>query len=492
MTRLIVSLALLALLTACTDSNNNNSGESLLPISNPTVEDPPDEGIFFLLANTFNLSEVGYEAQEYFLSGTAASFTNLSELTTDGMWEVEAAEEADYITRIVVHRPIDPAAFSGTAVVEWLNVTSGFDIPPSWGAGHVELYRSGHVWVGVSAQLVGIEGREDGLAPLYLKAVNPARYDGLSHPGDSFAFDIFSQVSAALHDPQGIDPLSGLEPQYLIAVGQSQSASFLTTYINAIQPLYNPYDGYIVHSRGGGAGPLSQPPQADLPAPDGLRIRTDINVPVITFQTETDVTGLNYVIARQDDGENFRLWEVAGTAHSDVYTIVNGRADADGGAQYAAVVEISELPGFISCNQPFNAGPMHYVFNKAIRDMDNWIRTGEAPPSAPRLDLNDDQSDYLKDDLGNSVGGIRTPYVDAPSAIFSGVGNTGDEFCFLLGSTFLFGADQMASLYVDAGGFTAAVTEAANAAVDAGFLLQIDAAAIIAWAPLQWGQQVGD
>jgi hypothetical protein len=344
----------------------------------------------------------------------------------------------------------------------------------------------------VSAQLVGIEGREDGLAPLYLKAVNPARYDGLSHPGDSFAFDIFSQVSAALHDPQGIDPLSGLEPQYLIAVGQSQSASFLTTYINAIQPLYNPYDGYIVHSRGGGAGPLSQPPQADLPAPDGLRIRTDINVPVITFQTETDVTGLNYVIARQDDGENFRLWEVAGTAHSDVYTIVNGRADADGGAQYAAVVEISELPGFISCNQPFNAGPMHYVFNKAIRDMDNWIRTGEAPPSAPRLDLNDDQSDYLKDDLGNSVGGIRTPYVDAPSAIFSGVGNTGDELCFLLGSTFLFGADQMASLYVDAGGFTAAVTEAANAAVDAGFLLQIDAAAIIAWAPLQWGQQVGD
>jgi hypothetical protein len=135
---------------------------------------------------------------------------------------------------------------------------------------------------------------------------------------------------------------------------------------------------------------------------------------------------------------------------------------------------------------------MHYVFNTAIRRMDNWIRTGEAPPNAPRLDLNDDQSDYLKDDLGNSTGGVRTPYVDAPSAIFSGVGNTGDGFCRLFGSTFLFDADQMASLYVDADGFTAAVTEAANAAVDAGFLLQTDADAIIAWTPLQWGQQVGD
>ena len=151
MTRLILTLALLALLTACTDSNNNNSGPAFLSISTPTVEDPPDEGSFSLLANSFELSEVGYEAQEYFLSGTASSFTNLSELTTDGMWQGEAADEADYITRIVVHRPIDPSAFSGTAVVEWLNVTSGFDIPPSWGAGHVELYRSGHVWVGVSA-----------------------------------------------------------------------------------------------------------------------------------------------------------------------------------------------------------------------------------------------------------------------------------------------------------------------------------------------------
>jgi len=43
------------------------------------------------------------------------------------------------------------------------------------------------------------------------------------------------------------------------------------------------------------------------------RIRTDLSVPVLTFQTETDLPAglLGYVDARQDDSTRFRLWEVA-------------------------------------------------------------------------------------------------------------------------------------------------------------------------------------
>jgi len=496
MNKLLRVFTLLALLTACSDSGNSgNSGNSVvpaqpsfLPIANPTVEDPPEVGAISLLANSFDLADVAYEVQEYFVAGTASSFTNLSELGADGMWDVEAAEQADYKTRIVVHRPIDPADFSGTVVVEWFNVTSGFDIPPSWGAGHVELYRSGHAWVGVSAQLVGIEGQPGGI-PLYLKAVNPERYGTLNHPGDSFSYDMFSQVSELLRNPQGIDPLNGLDADFVIAMGESQSAFYLTTYINAVQPLYNPYDGYIVHSRGSSGAALSQPPQADLPVEDGTRIRTDINVPVITFQTETDIFLLGYIAARQEDNDNFRLWEVAGTAHADLYTIVTGRADATGEPQYAAVLELSELPGFVSCGLPFNSGPMHYVYNTAIRALDQWIRGGEAPASAPRLEVNDEQSDFLRDGLGNVTGGIRTPYVDAASAILSGTGNSGGGFCGLFGTTSLFSAAEMATLYVDADGFTAAVSAATETAVAAGFLLQVDADAIITWAPLQWAAQ---
>ncbi|MDX1736155.1 MAG: alpha/beta hydrolase domain-containing protein, partial [Halioglobus sp.] len=111
---------------------------------------------------------------------------------------------------------------------------------------------------------------------------------------------------------------------------------------------------------------------------------------------------------------------------------------------------------------------------------------------SPLLELNDDGSDFVYDDLGNALGGIRTPYVDAPSAVLRGERNTGGSFCGLFGTTRLFTADEMAGLYVDQAGFVAAVTEATNAAVAADFLLQEDADAIITWAPTQWEWQVGD
>ncbi len=489
-------LIILLFITACSDGGNSivppvNQEPTFLPIANPTVEDPPDSGGISLLANNFDLAVVGYEVQEYFVAGTASSFTNLSELGADGLWEVEAAEQADYKTRIVVHRPTNPADFSGTTVVEWMNVSAGFDTPPSWGAGHVELYRSGHVWVGVSAQLVGIEGQPGGF-PLYLKAANPARYESLNHPGDSFSYDMFSQISELLRNPQAIDPLNGLIPEYVMAMGESQSAFRLTTYINAVQPLYNPYDGYIVHSRGDSGAPLSQAPQASIAVANGTHIRTDINVPVITFQTETDIFVLGYIEARQEDNDHFRLWEVPGTSHADLYTIISGRDDAIGEPKFAAVAEVDSIPGFLSCELPFNAGPMHYVYNTAIRGLDQWMRTGVAPASAPRLDVSDDQTSFLLDELGNVTGGIRTSYVDAASAILSGEGQIGSGFCGLFGTTELFSAAQMASLYVDADGFTAAVSATANSAVEAGFLLPEDAAAIITWAPQQWAQQSND
>ena len=58
----------------------------------------------------------------------------------------------------MVRRPADPAAFSGTLVVEWLNVSSGADAAPDWTYLSDEIVRRGHVWVGVSAQYVGVEG----------------------------------------------------------------------------------------------------------------------------------------------------------------------------------------------------------------------------------------------------------------------------------------------------------------------------------------------
>lgn len=486
-------------LTGCSDGSDGVTAPpeppppvepDYLPIAQPEVADPPDEGDLFLLSTTFDLADVGYRQREYFLSGEASAFSNLNELGSDGAWEAEPAGTAEYRTRVVVYRPIDDSDFSGTVLVEWLNVTAGFDTGPSYGSGHVEMLRQGHVWVGVSAQRVGIEGSGTPVAPLHLKAVNPARYGTLEHPGDSFSYDMFSQAAQALREPAEVDLLEGLQVEQMIALGESQSAGRLVTYINAIHPLFNTFDGYMVHSRGDGSSPLSQEPETEIPTPESVLIREDLNVPVFNFQTETDVLLLGSINDRQPDSDRFRLWEVAGTAHGDYYSFIIGREDTGLDPRFLLVEEANGIPGFLNCARPVNAGPMAWVFGAALRALDTWVREGTPPPTEELLSVDDSGTAFLKDAQGNVLGGVRTPWVDAPVAVLSGEGQEGDRLCFLFGTTVLFDAAQMASLYVDQAGYEAAVSDALDRALDGGFLLPEDAERIRAVAPLQWQSQV--
>ena len=111
---------------------------------------------------------------------------------------------------------------------------------------------------------------------------------------------------------------------------------FLTTYINAVDPLAAVYDGFLVHSRFGPAAPLDG---ASILADGGIvtRFRPDLRVPVTNVLTETDLLGgrlPGYHPVRQPDSALLRTWEIAGAAHADNYTIAvsfidTGRAAID-------------------------------------------------------------------------------------------------------------------------------------------------------------------
>lgn len=208
-------------------------------------------GAVVLQGTAFDLASVGYTQSEYFLSGSATSYVPEEPLDSDGRWQVTPASSAPYTTRIVVNRPADPARFNGTVVVEWLNVSAGLDAAPEWIYTHNELIREGYAWVGVSAQATGAAATE---------TADPVRYADLSHPGDSYSYDIFSQAGQAVRD-SAVTILGGLRPRTVEASGESQSAFRLTTYINAIQPLVSVYDGFLVHSRRDIGAPLSQAPR---------------------------------------------------------------------------------------------------------------------------------------------------------------------------------------------------------------------------------------
>ena len=434
----------------------------------------------FVAGTSFDLASVGYEQAEYFLTGDAQAYVNGGTLRSDGRWTVRPARKAPFVTRILVYRPIDPRRFSGTAVIEWLNVSSGLDSAPGWITGHVELLREGHAWVGVSAQFLGIEGppRIPGLPLGGLKTNDPERYGALTHPGDSFSYDIFSQAGQAVRygDPS---PLGDLSLQFLIATGESQSAGRLVTYVNAIDPVDHVFDGFLIHSRGGGSPRLSQDPEPDVPTPSVVRIRTDRGVPVLTFQTESDT--IRSIPDRQRDAGRHRLWEVAGTAHADTYTLLIGWTDVGvDPSVYDVTVTSSPIPGIIDCASPINSGPQHPVLKAAIAALDRWIRRGEAPRSAPLLEVSGRSSPaYVLDELGNVEGGIRTPWVDAPVAKLSGLGQTGAMFCNLFGTTIPFDEATLDELYPDHAAYVSAVRTSAERAVRKGFLLRPDADLVI-------------
>jgi hypothetical protein len=449
-------------------------------VSVPTVQGPitGGNGRAVLGPGGIDLAAVGYQEQEYFLSGDAASYVADGPLASDGRWNVAKGTTAPYTTRVVVRRPIDPAAFDGTVFVEWLNVSGGLDASPDWTYAHVELIRSGAAWVGVSAQSVGIVGGGNSLgAALALKNADPARYAALSHPGDDYSYDMFSQAGAAVWAEPG-QVLAGLEPQRVLAIGESQSAFRLSTYVNAVAPTAGVYNGYLIHSRAAIGAPLATGTQM----PDPTLTRTDLDVPVLTFSSETDLVGdrLGYARARQPDTEVFRSWEVPGTAHADAYNLGIGDRDDGSGAADAELFAAMQVPpasvygGIITCGSPINTGPHTYVLRSAVAALDTWVRTGRAPGSMPQVELAADGS-ISRDADGNALGGIRTPQLDVPVAALSGTGQTGSSFCALFGTTAPLPAAALQAAHDTHEQFVAAWTDALTTAVDSGAVLPADA-----------------
>ena len=423
-----------------------------------------------------DLQGAGYVEHEYVASGTATSFGEAVPLTADGRWVFEPNGTAPYRTRILVRRPENPADFSGTVVVEWLNVSGGLDGSPVHTYLEEELTRQGHAWVGVSAQLIGVEGGPvivvapgaEGLAGEGLKNIDSERYGSLAHPGDGFSFDIFTQVARGL---RGGGPAMGyMEPQRLIAAGQSQSALALVTYYNGVQQFSQAYDGFLVVSRASVSLPLVGPGEyADLvggfintiPA----IMRTDLNVPVLNLQSEGDVTGLlNSSAVRQPDSNTFRLWESAGSAHADTRLL-------------------GPIADQVDCGAPVNDGPQHFIAKAALNHLDTWIRTGELPPVAPRLETSGNPPAILRDVDGIAQGGIRTPPVEVPIDVLSGIpGSNPDFLCVLLGSTIPLSSERLGELYASPAAYGQLYEDATDAVIDAGFVLEQERSALQALA----------
>ncbi len=449
------------------------------PAADMSQELTGGNGVFIGAANGLTVPD-GYVEHEYVAAGTATAYEATGSLTDDGHWTFEPSTTAAYRTRVLVERPANAADASGTVVVEWLNVSGGVDANPEYASLSEEITRQGHIWVGVSAQIIGVEGGAvlvsvpvpggDNFVGKGLKAIDPVRYGSLAHPGDGYSFDIFTQVTRALL--AGGTVLGGVKPRLVVAAGESQSAFALTTYYDGVQPLTLAFDGFFVHSRGATALPLVGPgASADLAtsitSPSHPIFRDDLDAPVIDVQAESDVTGiLDSVVVRQPDSDRFRLWETAGTSHADLHLLGSAASSID-------------------CGVPINDGPLHLIAKAAFRGLETWLRTGAVPPIAPRLSVNVTDAGaatVLRDGDGIALGGVRTPPVDVPVEVLSGApGPNSSLICLLLGSTTPLPTARLTALYPTRAAYQQQYEADAEEVINAGFVLEPDHAALTAF-----------
>jgi hypothetical protein len=398
-----------------------------------------------------DLASRGYVEREYQLSGTANTYRQEGTWTENGRWQAAVDRTGiGYTTRMIVARPNNPATFTGTVVVEWLNVSFGVDIPVDFSQSYDYFLRQGIAYVGLTTQRVGAQK---------LAEIDRARYPSMSIPDDAVSYDILSQAAQAIRSTPAV--LGGATPRTVLASGHSQSAMRLVTYANAIQPLHGVYDGIMVHGRPGGGAPIN----GDTSGASTARVRDDLAVPVFVLQAETDIISSSGV--RQDTAR-VRTWEVAGTAHADKYGVdqynvanARDRAINDGAPT--------------TCDKPINSMTFRYAENAAFDHLVRWARGGAAPPTAQPIRTLLGVI-VVRDQDGNALGGVRLPDLDVPVAAY-GPNNSGGNVsfaCLLLGTTTPLSQSRITALYPDHATYVARFTAAADQAVRAGVLLRTD------------------
>jgi hypothetical protein len=466
----------------------------------PTVTGPISSTStnFPFIADGFSIAPpvpAGWAEDEYFVSGTAQIYdwtkTGVEIVSPCPPTVSPGCTNIPYTTRLLVKYPTFPGAakFSGTVIIEPLNPSANFDVAVVWDRSRDYFVRNGDIFVGWTSKSVAVNA---------LKTFNPGRYATLDWPYlpfvaggnngayDGITWDIAAQIGLLFKTNGPASPTHNFNVQRVFEAGFSQDGSFAFTQADVFHQLERMpgggpiYDGY---NPGGTGGPsnidFGLTPAGLLPLSDPRQHMQPRDVPVIQTNTETEEAlflsldgALPYRRPDSDaSNDRYRLWEVPGASH----------ADADGNGQTAsfeatgstAVASGCGHQGVVGVVDP-NDFPFKYVLNGAFAALTAWV-TGVPPPQANRIQLTSTSpATIARDEFGNALGGLRTPFVDAPITTYSPT-DTGAGFCELFGYNTPFGHDELHSIYENHSDYQNQVLDDANQLVAQHFWLSRDA-----------------
>ena len=435
-----------------------------------------------------DFKKAGYVEEEYFISGNA----NVYDWNTDGSLSVKA-EKAPYTTRVLVRRPANASRFSGNVVVEPAMPARRYDWSLMWGYIHQGLIDRGDAWVGVT-----LPATSDSL-----KKFNPARYASISFanpnptaacPGagkngpsateDGLRMDELSQVGAALKSPGG--PFGNLKVE---AIFMTTQGGDLLTYMDAIHPRAklangkNVYDGYLARNPGN-VQRLNQCAPAPVANDPRGGFKHQLGVPVIAVVAQGEVVASRWLRRPDSDdaADKFRLYEIAGVGHIDKAAYAGFPTLADQTAIGAAQGTV-EWPFNVTCDPaiPMLEQPaLTYAYDAAFQHLFNWARKGVPPPKAERIQIKEDVGEFVTtrtvalDEFGNGLGGVRTPYVEAPTASYFTT-SPGPGACAEMGRRVTLDSPRLTGMYPNAKAYTAKVTQTTDRLVKEGWMTEVDA-----------------
>ena len=443
-----------------------------------------------------DLRKYGYTEEEYLVSGQARVF----DWSNDGP---KALAQGPYTTRILIRRPRVGKA-SGTVIVEPLNPSVDVDLPIMWAESHEQFIADGDVWVGITIKPNTIDA---------LRRFDPVRYASVAMPNPrpgpacaaadinafakpttpaeetGLAWDMLSQLGALLKSTSAVNPLHHAADR-LYMTGQSQTAGYARLYASVfgrieIGPDHRPlYDGYLYSGSPPWQVPINQC-WSDLPAGDPRLITAAAGVPIVEIFTQGDMK--TNIETRRADGDTapdlFRRYEIAGASHEDPWESLSFAAAADMTRAHGRMQDDAETLCSPKGVQPSDF-PVRYAFDAAWHNLNDWVRSGIAPPHGMPLELNPsaaplppDQA-FIVDDFGNAKGGVRSPYVDVPTARWVGA-KSGPFVCLFHGYKLPFNREQLQRLYPTHADYVAAVRASASALTRQKWLTSADGSAII-------------
>ena len=130
----------------------------------------------------------------------------------------------------------------------------------------------------------------------------------------------------------------------------------------------------------------------------------------------------------------------------------------------------------MSCNEgPRSRFPSHIFFDAFLRNLEEWVDSGIAPPHGDSIVVQNNQP--VLDAFGNVTGGLRSPFLDVPTSTWYGT-STGASFCFIAGHEVPFSEAQLLNLYKNHGKYVSQVARNVSDLVRDRFITQSDGAAL--------------